>query len=343
MRLIKRIFIILVIAGICILALGFYLPGFLSVDKPVETKNILVEAWISSYEIEQAVERFDPEPGALLLITGRIFPEADGPEWPAVDRGQDDHGKQGTWLFANSSLDFRIPGELQADLPDTVIIKVQAAGQEAAGRFAFFNLAVNRKSLGGRFTQKELSEYEFFWIRGGQPVNSLHIRFLNDLKMAGSDRNLLVKTVSVNGVLIPADRLNTRITREMNASTTGFDSQAGEVEAYIRAMGVSGDKIRSIEFIPPERNLTRAAAERFREYAIQNNLQAFNVVSSGIHCRRTWITYKKINRDIARAGILNFNADDRKTISEYSDQPYECHLAEESAAYLVNWLQLTFN
>lgn len=340
----KQIFIVVILILLALLAAGLFLPGFLSLNRPVKTNNVLLEAWISHHEIEQAVARFGGDQGARFFVAGRSFPSAEtGISGPSPHAGEKNADARGTWLYANSSLGFSVPEELTGTLPDTVLITVEANGQMAAGHFAYFNAIVNSSVLGGRFSGEDYSKYTFLWVSRGQPLKSLFIRFINDLKGPDSDRNLNVKSVTVNGIRIPADALNAKITREQNLSTTGYASQAEETAAYLVALGVPPAKVEVVAFRPPERNLTRAAAVQFSKFVTNHNINAFNVVSSGIHCRRTWITYRKLAGRNADVGIVNFVPEGYIVDNPYADRPFVFLLAEEYFAYLVNWLQLSFS
>lgn len=324
-----------------IVAMGFWLPRFLSVHKPVDSNNVLIEAWVSHYEMEQAVNQFKTSPGARFFVAGRTYPDEHALlTLPKAGPGRSGNEKSGTWLYANSSLGFAIPPELAGTLPDTVAIEVETMGQEAGGQLAYYNVAMNGQCVGGGFAGNSLTVTRFIWITGEPSLKTVYVRFMNDLKMPDSDRNFLVKSITVNGVVLHADADNAVITREMNKFTTGFASQAQETAAYLYALGVPARQVAVIEFEPPKRNLTRQAAKAFGEYIANHEPMSLNVVSSGIHCRRTWITYKKMSGGKAAVGILNYHPQGYDPADEYSDQPFVFHLAEESFAYLVNWLQL---
>ena len=173
-------------------------------------------------------------------------------------------------------------------------------------------------------------------------MKTLFVRFNNDLKTDTADRNLQVLAVIVDGRRIEASRPDTRISREMNTVTTGFDSQAEETADYIRHIGVPEGQVHVVVFDPPERNLTLAAARAFREYSSRKELGSFNVVSSGLHCRRTWMTYQKIFGHDARVGVMNFHPEGYSRKSEYGNRPFVLSLADELFSYLATWFELTF-
>lgn len=345
MRPVKLLITALLFALLLIVALGFYLPGFLSVDKPVSTSNVLIESWISHREIEQAVEQFRNLPGAVFYVVGQTHPEIPDEKyaWPGRDDSIPDRNSTGIWLYANSSMNCRVPARQTLIYPDTVLIVVEAKGQEAVGRFAYFNLVVNGKSLGGAFSQTEYKEYSFQWVSRGQPLRALYVSFVNDLYGPGRDRNLNVRSVTINGIQVDCNRTTTFLTRERNTLTTGYGSQAGQVASYIKQLGVPGDKVVPVEFIPPKRNLTLAAANQFKKFGTTNTLDDFNVISSGIHCRRTWITYKRVFGKDAEVGIINYSSKGPDPYTRDTETGYVLHLLDESAVYLVNWFQLIFN
>jgi len=281
----------------------------------------------------------------MFYVVGRKYPPVlthESPPWPTIDPGNGQRGTTGTWMYANSSLEFNIPAGEQLATRDSIKILVEAKGQKAGGHGAYFNVVVNGQVIGGAFSREEFSLHTFTWESKGQPVESFFIRFVNDLKLPGSDRNLNVLSVSVGGLRMPADNVNTRLTREVNTMTTGFASQAAEAAAYIRSLGIQAVKIKAVSFDPPQRNLTLAAAREFQKLTANDDIPEINVGSSGIHCRRTWITYKKLLEKQSRVGIINFNPENYSLGNEYSDQPFIVHLADEFISYLVNWFQLRF-
>ena len=138
------------------------------------------------------------------------------------------------------------------------------------------------------------------------------------------------------------DPAHARITRETNRLTTGFASQALETADYLEKLGVPSSRLVAVAFDPRGPNLTLAAARSFRlRYADRPPPAAFNVVSSGIHCRRTWIAYKKLFRGKSAVGVLNFHPEGYTRNNEFDDRPFWMLLADEGLSYLITWIRLT--
>lgn len=322
----------------------FYLPHFLSYQKPVDSKNFLIEAWISSWEMEQAVKDFGQDPESRFYIIGYLYPKFEPRRAKSnrVNLQEETKNNNGIWLYTNSSLGFSLPSDLKFHTGDSIKIVVTTRGQKASSRFPYYNVVINGECIGGTFTQTDYTEYSFNWIVQKEGLNTLYIKFNNDLKANNSDRNLNVKSVQVGSHLLMANSNKSIIVRDLNNLTSGFGSQAEEIQNYLIQLGVDQEHISIINFERAQRNQTLAAALKFNEYLATDSLHAINVISTDIHSRRTWITYQRIIGKETDVGILFYPSRDQKRVNGITNAEEMYHISEEFLSYLANWFLLTF-
>lgn len=306
--------------------------------------NLLIEAWISSYEIEQAVMDYGNNANSHFYIVGYQYPKLEPELKKAVnqDLTSESTNNPGVWLYANSSLEFALPTELKLIQGDTIQIIVTAKGQETANHFAYFNLVLNGNCIGGKFTQTLYQEYVFDWIVPDEGLKTCYVKFNNDLVVNNKDRNLNVQSVTIDNHLLIAGKSNTTLVRDLNNLTSGFASQAEEVGNYIQQLGIDPKRITTVNFLPVQSNQTRAAAEKFNEFNFLSPLEAINVVTSDIHSRRTWLTYHKIIGKQTNVGVIYYPTDGVGKAISSKKHTELFYVIDEFLAYFVNWLLLTF-
>jgi len=334
-----RIIVLVILSLILLLLLsGWALPRFLEFKSPVTSNNILIESWISAFEIEQAVLEFGSDPETYFYLVGMEYPSDF--EFTDASRDYNPVEKNGIWLYTNSSLMIQLPIKPTYLLCDTIQVSIEAKGEQAGDEFAHFNVAVDGHNIGGSFTMENDQEYIFRYIIPSDKINSIAIRFNNDLWTEEADRNLNIATVSVDDVMILPGNTNIEITREQTSKTTGFISQADEVADYLVELGIELNRISIIRFNHKIRNKTREAATAFKNSAAINSLDNINVVTSGIHSRRTWVTYSKVLGDKVDAGVVYFPGSPNISKTDYWNINSYLATFNEFFSYLANWITL---
>lgn len=343
-----RVFLIAFTAVIILLTGLFFSPSFLNCKHPVKSNVLIIEAWIAPYEVEQAIPLINSDSVTRVMVVGQTYPDNKNSLSSAVQKHfnnsqpAEKNVKNGIWLFTNSSLAFDLK-----DIPftdhsgDSLVIGIRAKGSEAAGYFAHFNLVVNGKYCSGAFTSAVDSVFTFLIDLTSEDLQSIIVHFDNDLVHQNRDRNLNILSLKVGETEIKASDKNTILIKNAGTHSSGFDSQAGERKNYLVQLGVSPEKITTISFEPVSRNQTLAAARAFKASSSLHEISSANVVSSGLHSRRTWLTYKRVLGKETRVGVINFEQSDyRKGIREDNILQFQ-HLIDEAFSYLFNWIYLT--
>lgn len=207
--------------------------------------------------------------------------------------------------------------------------------------FAHFNLAFNGTLVGNTFVNDSLQEY-LFEVKTGKPENSfLTIFFDNDCHTNNERRNLYIESIGINHKLFPIHESFTLITRAKNLLTTGFNSEAEETKQYIQALGIDPKIIEIIEFEQAENNQTLVAALLVKGWLKGGSTKNLNVSSSGLHGRRTYMTYKKILGDDISVGIINADIEIVNRSNWYRSNLGIKVMIDEFFSYIFAWIYLT--
>ncbi len=333
------ILLILFFFGVVFLLLIRYVvPSFLAYHHPVKSHNLLIEAWISAREMEQAVEYSKERGGEFhFYLTGYIYSDdSEKSENQNIKNSSNDDPNNGIWLLTNSTVQVKIPRKVH--LSDTTKIEIFAEGNEVAGHGAYFNLIANEKVLGGQFIKHGQQSFCFRLIRANADIESLYIRFVNDLWTGQEDRNFHITGLNIDGQPVPLSGTNTLITEELNSKTTGFNSQAEEMAQYLVALGIDPEQITAVPFEKAKRNQTRAAAKQFGHLIVHDSIPSVNLVTSGFHSRRTWVTYRSTIPDRVNLGVIYFPSESAKQTGSFTQLRDYLLIFEEFLSYLSNWI-----
>jgi hypothetical protein len=321
---------------------------FFAYRNPVKSDVLIIEAWIPSFEVEQALPVINSDSISSVIIVGKNYPN-DSDSIFTMFQNKFENAFQseklenaGIWLYANSSLVFNLrAASFACELDDTLAIAIRAKGSESAGFFSHFNVIINGNYCGGAFTKATDSAFLFEIKQPAEGLQSIVVRFDNDLVYQNIDRNLNILSVKVGESEIDATDQNSILIKDAGSYSSGFDSQADELKNYLIQTGIPTDKVTSISFESVRRNQTLAAAKAFKNYSSSGKISSLNLVSSGLHSRRTWLTYKRLLGDGFTVGVINFKQSDFKKGTQDGNRIAFIHLIDESFSYLFNWIYLT--
>jgi hypothetical protein len=343
-------FAVIAVTAVIMLFTGlFFSPSFLNYKHPVKSDVLIIEAWISPFEVEQAIPMINSDSVTRVIIIGKNYPDDSE---SMITMFQNDfnetqqtvkNAKGGVWLYTNSSFAFNfmdIP--VACELDDSLTIQIKAKGSESAGCFTHFNLVVNGIYHGGAFTTARDSVFPFIIPQPKEGLQSIIIHFDNDLVHQNHDRNLNIISVRIGDIEIEANDQSTLLIKDDGKYSNGFISQADERKNYLIHSGVAPQKITTLSFEPVMRNQTLAAARAFKASSSVHEISSANVVSSGLHSRRTWLTYKRVLGKETQLGVINFEQSDYRKGSREDNILQFQHLIDEASSYLFNWIYLTF-
>ncbi len=338
MKKVKYAILLLFVLLIVIAVTLFPVSSFLDYNAPLNSDNIIVEGWLQACELEQINEKCRNI--NELIVVGNEFRQNTDTRERLFDYFRKQVSKEksgnGMWLYANSTLIFNPELFNLKEAGDTLKIVVRARGTKANGRFAHFNLIVNGKFYNGSFSAGEMRDYIFNVETGSTGLKTLGIRFDNDCGSSQEDRNLFVYSVTVNFEQITVNKNTALITTLENRFTTGFASKAEAAMNYLKALNVKAKNYRAVSFKLARENQTLAAANSFREWVGTKDLRKFNIVSAGIHSRRSWITYKRVLGNDYRIGIISLKSMRYNKNNWWKSTGGWFGLIDEFFSYIVN-------
>jgi len=176
-------------------------------------------------------------------------------------------------------------------------------------------------------------------------IDSIMVNFDNDYVDENGDRNFFVKELIIDGKYkIPYQYNSIYDIGKIDSRdriTNDYSTVAEFAKNRLIRLGVDSSRIVSFSSECRECNRTlssaKACRDGFKKY--KNEIKSANVITLGIHARRTWITYKTILKRTAKIGIISipFQRDENS-----EDKDSQRVLTEVIALIYYNFLLLPF-
>ena len=301
---------------------------YLKVNSPIETENLIVEGWVSDQTLEKAVNAYKEGKYNTIITTG-------GPLAPFIT------------LYQNGYLQFDLDQSypaLQVSPNDTIILTL--AGTPSQGTYPHYRLIIDDIHIGDGIVGEEWHDYYFPIYDGidshvssqngqnnpGQKqvdIRNIIIYFDNDDNAFGEDRNLSIKSIRVGNITVPArSEGNAVYTGQFERSRfeywTNVFSYAEECKGKIERLGVPEAHIVAISAPKTITDRTYTSALAVAQWIDTSHLTdlSFNILTEGLHARRTWYLYKSALRGYAtNVGIISsysvlYLPDDHKLLTQ---------------------------
>jgi len=280
-KIILLILITIALTSSLFLKLGFsrgWFVSYLSVNKPVSPELLIVEGWVSASTIHLAAMEFNDKAYSRVLTSG-------SPTDPFY------------LLSENGHLEFSFmdqPLRLQQNDSISFILK----GSPVQGTYPEYMISVNDQAFSKGFVSEKRLSYSLI-LDSAFSAQKIGIYFLNDTFYMGEDRNLQVKYLHVNGREYPARSNNVlhydkKDQQGRKAKATNFGSVAEICAHELQKEGIPDHLIEAIPSHVSDKNRTLASAIVLSSYLDGQDIPftGVNIISEGIHARRTWISYK---------------------------------------------------
>jgi hypothetical protein len=271
-----------------------YLSGFLSKSEQVKANILLVEGWIPDYAVKKAYEEYRNNGYEFIITTGL---------------------KSTSSYFELSEDGYLIfyPGNRFYGLSEyaTHSITVHAYSELGGENRAHFNLYINNALEADFFAGKRKEKYGITWNGKLSDIDSILVQFTNDDKGDFGDRNLYVKEIIVdNKITIPYPYNSEFDASKLDGKRriiNNFNSNAELVRNKLVSMGIDSTRVIAApcERVRVNRTLTSALAFRDWLRTSKINVNGINIITVGMHARRTWMTYNKILNEKYQIGIIS--------------------------------------
>jgi hypothetical protein len=203
------------------------------------------------------------------------------------------------------------PGSLISRSDDNHLIEIDAHS-EMDGKYRTHMIFYINDSLITDFTvNMKKQKYSVKWKGLVESIDSLMIQFDNDMIDDFGDRNLYVKEIVIDGRIKIPYRYNSvydigslggnnRIVNNYNSSAEIFRNK-------LVSAGIDSTKINVITGNRTGINRTLVSAIAVKRWLKSSGykVKGLNIISLGVHARRTWLTYRRVLGNSYEIGIIS--------------------------------------
>ena len=296
----KRVLIIfalfVIISGVTFLPTISFLSKRLAETRKVNANILLVEGWISPYGLKMAFNEFKKNGYDHIVTTGL--------------KSTSDYFN----VFTNGSLIFYTSGRLlrEKEIANHTI-EIKAYSSLGGEDCAHFSVLINDSIAGNFIADKRKRTYSILWSGSLSGIDSVSVKFLNDLVGINGDRNLFIKEISFDHKILIPYQLNSiytypesdRIIKIRN----DYASYAQLAGNSLMSLGIDSSQI---DIVPGEKvflNRTLTSALAFRDWLKRTDIEVkgINIVTMGTHAERTFMIYNKILDKKYEIGVISLS------------------------------------
>jgi len=290
-KVIQRVLIILVISGIVLSypSLLFF-KQFLAKTKKVNANVLLVEGWLPRYALKMAAKEFEEGGYEYILTSGLELPEY-------------------LEMFSNGFLVYQLEKAIPVS-NDSLDIEVEAFGSPGGKYKAHFNVWINDSIIADFYAGTRKVHFSKNIEMKVSEIQSIMIEFDNDGMSKAGDINLFFKTLRINGKeYLPYSENNYYdhgLLDGKHSRKTNSRSYAESARQTLLEFGLDSSKVIAVPGNKTSLNRTLASSEAvFNWYKNHElNIEGANLVSLGVHSRRSWQTYHTLFKKEFPVGVI---------------------------------------
>ncbi len=296
-----------VASAILILLASFFLftlfiCHFLSVNKPVNSRTLVIEGWISPLALEGLADTLNPDNFDHIIITGVRKPPYN--KTFVYDQRKQTDTIHPALLIKKSILIVPISNREET----ITTISIYASTDSITDTEPHYVLFLDSLILGGCFVNQKITESVFHVNLYNAENANLVIFYDNDIFIREKDRNMIIHGISVNNQYMPiysSGLINTKQEFPFPQHAI-LQSSAFATLNYLKELGLSSENMIALAYNKNSHNKTLGSVEEFKNWADHHLTdENFNIISLGIHARRSWLTYKKVMGPSFDVGIIS--------------------------------------
>ena len=290
---------IFIFTSAIIIALAFYkdwFESFLSVNNPVSPELLIVEGWVSDSTIIVAAKEFEDKRYSGIITSGS-----------PIDSSY--------LLSENGFLDFNFSSQTVL-LQKNDTLSFDLKGSPVQGIYPEYLIFINDQKIAGGITSDSWKTYQHI-LDSSFFAERISISFINDEHYMGEDRNMEVQCLDLQNSHYPVrskDVLHYQSSdyQRKHPILTNFASVAEICAHKLQLEGIPEQAIEVVASPVSDKNRTLASAIVISNYLEDQNLPytSINILSEGIHARRTFISYKfALGKQSEELGIICVTSD----------------------------------
>ena len=296
-RKIAVIFAVVVLSGLILALLLINKAGlrhYLETSSRVDANILVIEGWLPDHAIEMAYSEIHNKTYELIVPTGIKSSELDF-----------------CMVAMNGYLIF-YPGPYINKNDESLQHKIEiVAHSKMGGKYnAHFNLYVNDSLVADFSADEKPRKYAITWNKSLGEIDSVSAQFTNDFVDDGGDRNLYIKEIIIDNNIIIPYQFNSIFDIGMlgghDRILNNYTSHPEIIRNKLIAAGIDSSRIITVTGRKTVVNRTLTGAIAFRDWLKTSGykVEGVNILTMGIHARRTWLTYKNVLDKSCRVGII---------------------------------------
>ena len=286
--------ILLIILG-CFLLLHFG-EKILSKNYPVKANILIIEGWLPVSNLEMMSQYLDISKYETVIVTGLAYTfHEDVLHNSMFEKSRDIEIANGGAYLKDNAL-----SQIHGD--DTVkSIKIFSHGTKALGKFPHYLIYLNDSIVGAAQTTEVNKIPAVFNIN--YPSHKLHkllIYFDNDVETNNEDRNLWIDSIIINSKSYAGSKYFARVDDYEAKKFINITSDSRKTGIFLTYLGIKKPVI-ILDTMYLGRNRTRAFAVKCKKWidkTYKNKPYSINIVSLNYHSKRTYYTYKSLEKGI---------------------------------------------
>jgi hypothetical protein len=301
-----------------IITLIIFSKNVLTKNHPVNSKILVIEGWLGSYDLELIQKYVDLDKYETIIVTGIEHPHPEyvkksleyvAKELPVV------FYKNGCLIIDKNSIAKVCKSDSLSE------IDVFASSTRALGKNANFFLAVNDSVIGNADVKAQHLVYKFNYLESMKKIEGIYIYFNNDAVIGNEDRNLTIDSILINDVALDKPSYYLKVyddqIDENSFTNFPFRSNAALSTRYLKLLGIKNNII-TIDTLFNNRNKTLASAKKVDSFLNMHfrNTTSFNVVSVHRHSLRSYLSYRMATHNKKNVGIISIDDSDFKNRAE---------------------------
>jgi len=315
----------LVLSGVLFLPVIYSVSDKLSKTTRVNANILLVEGWLPPYTLGMVCDEFQNNDYDYIVSIGLK------------------QLNEYLIIAENGYLIYYVKNRLSSETkPGNHIIEIEAYSELNGEHAAHFNLWVNDSLVADFFAEKKKRKYSFTREGFLSDIDSVMVEFTNDAVGDFGDRNLYVKSlVFDNQIKIPFLHNSVYDVGKIDGirrTINNVNSNAERTAKNLVSMGIDSNLIIAIPGKRVRINRTLNTALAFRDWLKTSDIkvEGINILSSGTHSMRTWMTFNKVLDKSYDIGIISL-PDYR---NQYSRKRKVLKTLRESLGLIYYWIIL---
>ncbi len=287
------------------------IADFLAKNEAKEADILIVEGWLPDFAIKVVSDEFKKNDYRFIVTNGLKSPDLD----------YFTLGMNGFLIFYPDS------GSMRNEKSRHHLIEILAHSKMSEKYCSHFNFYINDSLIADFTADQKRRKYAVNWIGQLKDIDSLMVQFDDDYMDEGGVRDLFVKEIIIDKKFFIPYQFNSvydigKLGGD-NIIVNDYESHAELARNRLISTGIDSSSVIAVNGRRTEFNRTLTSALSFHKWlnSYNGDTKSINIITLGIHSRRTWMTYKSILDKSLEIGIISLPETDKPGFEKihYSD------------------------